>query len=77
MFNVPSKEAVQEIGDNDPFVVNGYDPVHSAEEDRYQLIGKMSNEVLVFVSYTMRNETVRIISARKAESREEKIYAEQ
>lgn len=61
----------------DPFAVNGYDPMHSGEEDRYQLIGKMDNEVLLLVSYTIRHETVRIISARKAESGEEKIYAGQ
>jgi len=61
----------------DPFAVNCYDPAHSAEEDRHHIIGKMSNEVLILVAYTMRNETLRIISARKAEGREEKIYAGQ
>ena len=61
----------------DPFAMNDYDPAHSTEEDRYKLIGKMNNEVLILVSYTMRHELVRIISARKAEYREEKIYAEQ
>lgn len=61
----------------DPFAVNAYDASHSVEEDRHQIIGKMDNEVLILVSYTMRHETVRVISARKAESREEKMYAEQ
>ena len=61
----------------DPFAVSDYDPARSTEEDRYQIIGKTNNEVLILVSYTMRHETVRIISARKAEYKEEKIYAEQ
>jgi uncharacterized protein len=38
-------------------------------EDRYQLIGRVDGRLFVLV-YTPRNEGVRIISARKANSRE-------
>jgi uncharacterized DUF497 family protein len=69
---VPASQAF-----TDPFAVNDFDPANSAEEDRFRIIGKMNNEILILVSYTIRHETVRIISARKAEYSEEKIYAEQ
>lgn len=38
-------------------------------EDRYRLIGKIDGRVYVVV-YTMRNDAIRIISARKANQRE-------
>lgn len=49
-----------------------YDIGHSAEEDRYIVIG-MINEIL-FVVYTERESNIRIISARKATPRERKVY---
>lgn len=43
-------------------------------EDRYQVIG-MSNERVLFVVYTQRHEnTVRVISARKANKKERSFY---
>lgn len=45
---------------------------HSQDEDRWQVIGKVK-EVL-FVVYTERGDITRIISARKADSQERKIY---
>lgn len=38
-------------------------------EDRYQLLGALENRVF-FVVYTLRGSTIRLISARKANSRE-------
>ncbi len=38
-------------------------------EDRYQLLGSIEGRVF-FVAYTMRGNTIRIISARKANRRE-------
>ena len=52
--------------------IEGYDSAHSDEEDRYNTIS-MVREVL-FVVYTERRERTRIISARKATSRERRIY---
>ncbi len=52
-----------------------YDEPHSLYEDRYIVIGRIQNTLVVlFVSYTLRGETIRIISARKANEREEAIY---
>ena len=49
-----------------------YDFVHSADEDRYIAIGRV-NEVL-FVVFTERRETIRLISARMANERERRLY---
>lgn len=53
-----------------------FDELNSDEEIRYQLIG-ISETRLIFVAYTARDETIRIISARKANARQIKIYNEQ
>lgn len=42
-------------------------------EDRYSLIAKKSDRVFVVI-YTLRNDAIRIISARKANLREIKLY---
>ena len=42
-------------------------------EDRYLALGRVDGRVLTVV-YTMRNDAIRIISARKANSREVKKY---
>ncbi len=51
------------------------DPDHSTDEDRYLLLGTSSNSRLLIVCHCIRiNETIRIISARKADKRERRIY---
>lgn len=61
---------------NDQNAVGLFDELNSAEEIRYQIIA-LSPVRLLFVSYTVRDEeTIRIISARKADSDEERIYNE-
>ena len=52
-----------------------YDELHSEEEDRYKIIGKV-DEILVVI-YTERKDRNRIISARYATKREENEYYEQ
>lgn len=52
-----------------------HDTIHSQSEDRFVLIGYSQNNRLLFVSYTERNDTIRIISARKA-SKNERLYYE-
>jgi uncharacterized DUF497 family protein len=53
---------------DDPNIRLGFDP-RPRGETRYQAIGSVSRVVL-FVSYTMRGEVCRIISARRASRRE-------
>jgi len=49
------------------------DTRHSYGEEPYQLKGKIEHRLFVVV-YTPRDETIRIISARKANQREVKHY---
>ena len=60
----------------DENAVELFDETNSEDEIRYQIIG-ISNTRLIFVAYTARNENIRIISARKANAKQIKIYNEQ
>lgn len=61
----------------DPLALIAPDPGHSIEEEREWIIGESVNNRVLVVVYTMRGETVRIISARPATKRELKQYAEE
>jgi len=62
----------------DPFALNKYDDDHSHTEDRWILLGKSLNGVILVVVHTFRDndgaEFVRIISAGKATNREKQAY---
>jgi uncharacterized DUF497 family protein len=53
------------------------DPDHSIDEERYITIGISYQSRLLVVSHTDRNDTIRIISARKATSLERRFYEEE
>jgi uncharacterized DUF497 family protein len=50
------------------------DPRHSVDEDRFVLLGLAQSNRLLAVMYTLRDQAVRIISARRATRRERKNY---
>ena len=52
------------------------DPDHSLNEQRFLTFGLSQTGKLLIVSYTERNESVRIISARLMTKREKNIYEE-
>ena len=55
--------------------IEKYDEIHSIDEDRYVTIGMIGNvTIIVMVVYTERENTIRIISARKATKREMEEY---
>lgn len=57
--------------------IEKYDAKHSTlDEERTNIIGKVSNMLVLFVVTTDRNGNKRIISARKAEKQEEVEYYE-
>lgn len=60
----------------DPFSVGWVDEREAYGEVRYVVLG-MANNRLVNVVYTMRNDRIRIISARGADPRERRTYHEQ
>jgi len=51
-----------------------YDPLHSEEEDRFVTLGESEKRRLIVVSFTDRDDRIRIISARMATRRERKDY---
>ena len=61
---------------DDPLYIDFYDPDHSDEEERHLIIGESRRGRLLIVSYTEREDTVRLISAREATPAERKDYEE-
>ena len=59
----------------DPNAIEFFDRLNRHDEVRFQLVG-ISNTRLLFVGYTVRNETIRIITARKANARQVRYYNE-
>ena len=60
----------------DPLASTIYDPDHSVDEDRYLSLGQSGKNRLLVVSFTDRDDSIRIISARAASRRERKKYEE-
>lgn len=63
----------------DEYAILFDDPEHSANEDRFLIIGTTKKERICIVSHCYRGEenTIRIISARKATVSERKIYIDE
>ena len=49
---------------------------HSTNEDRLIAYGKSAYNNIIMIAFTIRNEKIRIISARKASRKEKDIYEE-
>ena len=61
---------------SDPLYIDFYDPDHSVDEHRYLIMGQSTAGRLLIVSYTERDEVVRLISARELTSIERRAYEE-
>lgn len=61
---------------SDPMAATGVDPDHSISEERYVTFGVSEKGRVVVVSHTEKDETIRIISARKASKGERELYEE-
>ncbi len=59
----------------DENAVELFDELNSDTKTRYQIIALSPNRLL-FVTFTVRRKTIRIISARKANRKQVKIYNE-
>ncbi len=59
---------------DDLFYVDFYDPKHSAKEHRFLIVGESKRQRLLIVSYTERDDKIRIISARELTPQERKSY---
>ena len=61
---------------DDPLYVDFYDPDHSQDEHRYIIIGQSNQGRILIVSYTERDDAIRLISARELTRGERKNYEE-
>lgn len=62
---------------NDLFGSTVFDPDHSAEENRYIMVGMSNNFRLLIVAFSERDNRIRIISARPLTRAERKVYEEE
>ncbi|HTB32412.1 MAG TPA: BrnT family toxin [Bacteroidia bacterium] len=69
---VSFEEASTVFGDNNSITID--DPVHSLSEKRYITLGLSANDYLLVVVHTERGEKIRIISARRASTKEKRQY---
>jgi uncharacterized protein len=60
----------------DPLCVDLYDPDHSLDEESYLCIGMSSQRRLLIASYTEREDSTRLISAREVTREEREAYEE-
>jgi uncharacterized DUF497 family protein len=76
IHGVSFEEAVEAF--YDPKVIYGADKEHSEDEERFYIIG-FSSRRLLFVIYAEQvdSDTIRIITARKAEAKYRKKYTEE
>jgi uncharacterized DUF497 family protein len=58
----------------DKLAITLADEKHSGEEERYLLYGKSSGGNIIVNCFTVRDGMIRIISSRKANRKERKIY---
>ena len=72
---VTFEEAISAFAD--PLSVTIADPLHSADEHRFVLIGHSHRGRVVVVVHTERGHTIRVISARVATRRERRAYEEE
>ena len=66
------EEAVTVFGD--PLSVTIADPLHSAGENRFIIVGRSEAQRVVVVAHSERGDRIRIISARRATRRERRDY---
>ena len=60
----------------DVLSATGVDPDHSFDEERFVTFGVSTDDRLLTIAHTDRDDTIRIISARPATPSERKIYEE-
>lgn len=61
---------------HDPLSITFPDDKHSADEQRFLTIGISRYERILVIAHTEENDTIRIISVRRATQREQKFYEE-
>ena len=70
-----SQVECEQVFFNRPLIIK-YDKAHSQEEVLYFALGKTDNARLLFVAFSIRDEQIRVISARDMSLRERKRYGQ-
>ncbi len=68
-----SNHEAEEVFFNKPFII-AEDKKHSLKEHRFQALGKTNRQRKVFLSFTIREDRIRIISIRDMNKKEEVKY---
>lgn len=63
----------EEVFLNRPLVVR-HDPAHSGEERRFHALGQTDKGRYLFIAFTVRQQLIRVISAREMTRRERRFY---
>jgi len=71
-----SRNESEQVFFNEPFIIAG-DMKYSQNEKRWYLLGITDSQRLLFISFTIRNSFIRVISARDMNKKERKVYDEQ
>ncbi len=71
---ITTKEAEEVFLDEKQLVLE--DDRHSQKEERFTMIARSTNNKVLFIVFTMRGNSIRIISARKANKKEVRLYEE-
>lgn len=61
---------------DDPLFITFLDIEHSQDEERYITLGVSTDQRLLMIAHTEREQVIRIISARKATKNEQRFYEE-
>ena len=72
---VKNREAA-EVFFNKPLIVN-FDKRYSKNEVRFQTLGRTNENRKLFIVFTIRNNKIRIISARNIIKKERRVYEKQ
>lgn len=64
---------IEEVFANAP-LLTAEDTKHSLQEVRYWLLGQTDTSRKLFISFTIRNHTIRVISARDQSHKERSVY---
>ena len=70
-----SRLEIEQVFFNRPLLVV-VDDQHSQKEPRYFVLGKTDLERRLFISFTVRRDLIRIISARDTSRKERKVYTD-
>ena len=65
----------EEVFYNEPFFVYD-DKIHSIDENRFYILGQTNEDRKLFIVFVIRNNNIRIISARDMNKKERKVYEE-